>query len=393
MNKYEKEIRLLKKENRPIVLFGTLEMGYIGKKSMEFLEKKPVCFCDNDSEKTGTEYEKLPVLSVKELKEYRIKPVIYICSYSEESYRRIEEQLISEGFNEIRRSNVLFYIYAIYIMKRKVNRDSIAETLDKIQYKEQNLILHNVNILLTEKCTLNCQECAVLIPHFKKRETYDKEIIIESVEKLASSVDGIEIITLFGGEPLLHPDLIEISERISKIGNIKQVNIITNGTILLDGKTLDELFNNVTSIIISNYGELSTKKKELQKAAKEASIHVELLKESKTWSSVGSIDSHNREKDDNDQMFEKCYRGKGETPLIYKGFFYLCCISASLSKIGILKGLPNEEICLIDSSSIVTTRNKIKSLLNRKNSLSACDYCELALNNVVGRAVQGRKEL
>lgn len=93
-----------------------------------------------------------------------------------------------------------------------------------------------LRISLTEKCNIRCLYC---MPDWKekiseekspckiKQEELSKDEILQIVE-IFSKI-GIKKIRLTGGEPLLRKDLLDIVGGISKISNIEEVCLTTNG--------------------------------------------------------------------------------------------------------------------------------------------------------------------
>jgi MoaA/NifB/PqqE/SkfB family radical SAM enzyme len=92
-----------------------------------------------------------------------------------------------------------------------------------------------VSLLLTYRCNLRCKMCgqwgesgsaSYYTPQMLKRE-----LGIDDVKKLISEIRRFSpTITLFGGEPLLHSDIVGIIEGIRDSG--LRTNIITNGTLI-----------------------------------------------------------------------------------------------------------------------------------------------------------------
>src|ERR1700690_1887265 len=82
------------------------------------------------------------------------------------------------------------------------------------------------HIIPVRRCNLACEYC-------NKYDDFSKPVPIETmfqrVDKLAAL--GTSVITISGGEPLLHPELDEIVRRIRKRGMI--AGLITNGYLLV----------------------------------------------------------------------------------------------------------------------------------------------------------------
>jgi len=78
-----------------------------------------------------------------------------------------------------------------------------------------------IRIVITDYCDKKCFYCrpsGEAISRSKKDERLTKEEIITIIKTL--SQNGIRIVRITGGEPLLHPDIFEIIRRIKKIKNI-----------------------------------------------------------------------------------------------------------------------------------------------------------------------------
>ena len=82
------------------------------------------------------------------------------------------------------------------------------------------------HIIPTRRCNLACEYCNEYDDFSKPVPT---ETMFQRVDKLAAL--GTAVITISGGEPLLHPELDEIIQRIRKGGMI--AGLITNGYLLV----------------------------------------------------------------------------------------------------------------------------------------------------------------
>jgi MoaA/NifB/PqqE/SkfB family radical SAM enzyme len=112
-----------------------------------------------------------------------------------------------------------------------------------------------LDIPIVDHCNLNCKYCATFSPIAE--ETFlDVQKTSLDLYKLSEITNGeIEDITLSGGEPLLHPKLIEIMEVVRKSFPCGEIIIITNGILL--NKQPNEFWNvcrkNRINITITHY--------------------------------------------------------------------------------------------------------------------------------------------
>lgn len=87
-------------------------------------------------------------------------------------------------------------------------------------------IKKKVHITLTNNCNMRCSHCFVSAGIVEKQELKVDEIlaVIEKIQKINGSTD----IVVSGGEPLVHPDIIQLLEGLRG----HNVSLFTNGTLL-----------------------------------------------------------------------------------------------------------------------------------------------------------------
>jgi len=92
-----------------------------------------------------------------------------------------------------------------------------------------------ISIFITYKCNLKCKMCGQwgengTFKYFDK-STLNNQLSIDEIETFIKDVKFYKPnITLFGGEPLINPEIIDIIKIIKKAG--LRCNIITNGTLI-----------------------------------------------------------------------------------------------------------------------------------------------------------------
>lgn len=92
---------------------------------------------------------------------------------------------------------------------------------------------------ITDRCNLNCKSCIHFCPLSDKAQ--DKTIGQIKFDLLSISKFDIRELHLFGGEPFLHKDLMEICEFSRKLFPNTYIVIITNGTIKLNNEQINKL--------------------------------------------------------------------------------------------------------------------------------------------------------
>jgi cyclic pyranopterin phosphate synthase len=88
-------------------------------------------------------------------------------------------------------------------------------------------IIDHLRLSLTDRCNLACRYCAPehgALP----RDRLDAQLAYAIVHWLATR-HGVRHVRLTGGEPLLHPHLIPLVERLSRLGDLHELTLTTNG--------------------------------------------------------------------------------------------------------------------------------------------------------------------
>lgn len=122
-------------------------------------------------------------------------------------------------------------------------------------YKNDKLNLINLDLILTNSCTLACEKCLLKIPFVKTKKIYNIDQLKKSIDEIFNLVDYFEEIHLLGGEPLLYENLIEI---ISYIANnyrkkFSELQVVSNGTIIPKRDLMAVMKSNNVRFIISDY--------------------------------------------------------------------------------------------------------------------------------------------
>jgi len=91
--------------------------------------------------------------------------------------------------------------------------------------------INKLRISLSEVCNMACTYCVTsLSDHKRSPDELNSDQILYLVRLLKEHA-GIEKIRLTGGEPLLHPEIVNIVSGISKMG-IKSIGLTSNGQLL-----------------------------------------------------------------------------------------------------------------------------------------------------------------
>ncbi len=143
----------------------------------------------------------------------------------------MEEVLGAAGESGWEQASVLFAEALARGVLVNVSAEPKMETLKTMRRKQREIPqkLSMVHLKLTNQCNLGCSYCYA---HSGKRSDAlswgDLETIARDVAALSDTVSYV----LSGGEPLLHPSVLDFAETVKAAGN--KVHLLTNGT-LIDG--------------------------------------------------------------------------------------------------------------------------------------------------------------
>lgn len=99
--------------------------------------------------------------------------------------------------------------------------------------------LNRIEFVVTMACTGRCRHCSEG-EHISKGEHIDGEVAAKAVRDICESY-AIESIMTFGGEPLLHPEVVCKIHAAAKESGIPKRDLITNGFFSKDKKRIKEV--------------------------------------------------------------------------------------------------------------------------------------------------------
>ena len=270
-----------------------------------------------------------------------------------------------------RNNRLKYYLKKLLLNPKRIILNLIGKELN-VSY---------VEVVLTTFCTLNCKGCSALMPFYKKRNHLDLDIIIKSLDTLTDSVDSIQKLRLLGGEPLLYPNIIELIKYTLKNDKIKNVIIVTNGTLILSNELIELLKNNKCGVYISDYGIISIKKDELINQLNKNNIKYELKNENSKWRDYGNLECRNRTKKELKKQFSKCGINCSS---LFDGKLFYCPRNSHGTN---LKKIPlkNEDYIELYNNTLdkkQLNKKLYKFFYKYTPYIEACNYCNEGTNEL-----------
>jgi len=236
-----------------------------------------------------------------------------------------------------------------------------------------SLHIPRLNVVVTSRCTLRCEHCSSLVPHYKSPSDFDTEKIIASLDRIFTSVDLIYHVELLGGEPFLNRNLPLIARHLIDSEKILHIDVITNGTVLPTDGMLESLTHDSVTVVIDDYGKLSKKSDTVAEELKRLGIDYRVNKHW-AWADLGGFKLRNLSAKQLAELFTKCnFNSCAE---LLDGKLHRCPRSSHGTKIGTVPEYPGDFIDILDPRlSQKTLKEKLRAFFYHKKFIHACNHC------------------
>ena len=363
---------------RPLVIFGASILGEVALQALTICGLRPVCFGDNNKMKQEKPFHGYRVSGLEEIRSQYPDAIIIIGAGR--YYDEIYDQIFYSGFRHIYNdadviATIDFTTTPHDQVKGIVWRLAQLGQLSRIKNIPTGALhLERLNIVMTERCTLNCRYCSSLMPLYKNPEDCNTSLLLKSIDRLLTCVDFIYHMEVLGGEPLLHKDLPSVITKLAQYDSILQIDIITNGTILPRHGLLDCLKHDNICVVVNDYGRLSKKKDALCDALDKAGVK-NRQNRNWAWADLGGFEPRNRNEVGLTRLFQECNFSTC-TELLH-GELYRCPRSSHGTNTGMISRYAEDyvEVC-DDSTSAEDLKERIRHLFEDKQFIRACDHCD-----------------
>tara|TARA_B100000674_G_scaffold476531_1_gene470768 strand:- start:5120 stop:6337 length:1218 start_codon:yes stop_codon:yes gene_type:complete len=372
INKEEKSIK-------DLYIFGCGAHGQILYMMLSYHGYKIKGFLDNSTERIDTFVCGAKVISPTDISD-KASNIIIGSVYIEAMIKQLEELglrnifLPTDIFKHIRNNPMKIYgDRSTDDIEREISLYLLE--IDRIESKgnQGNLNIKSLDLVVTERCTLKCQDCSNLMQYYKSPVNADIDLMISSMIKLFEVGATIGELRIIGGEPFVNRDI----DKLLRFLNERQENhgktiVYTNGTII-PSKSTTELLKNLNAFIdISNYGELSRRYGELVSHLDKNNIN-HSAKELK-WTDSGRILEKPHE---SLHYVEKLYANccTRDVFTLMHGMIFHCPFSANLYQLSTSDKFQYEGIDLKGNTKDELLLTNLREFVNNTKYLMACYYC------------------
>lgn len=318
---------------------------------------------ESDCRRIGATWQGYPIVALDCIEKGSF---VFVSVINEEYKKEIKKLLIGYGLNYER--DFCFF-----------------EDISDFVYKFSNRIVENyMELYITNRCTLRCKDCTLLIPYVKECRDISYSEIVSSLEHYFRKVDKVREIHLLGGEPLLHRQLKEVTEYICEnYGNrFDNMAYVTNGTVLPD-EMLIQYINSKNKnghkirFIISEYP--------LQMAIERREKLIKILNDNEiSYSCIGYTEWHSLFEDSFEKIeltedgVKSCLSCDMGCRTLYGDILYYCSVDSAAKRNEIISSSGKGEIDLKTQSKDEIAERLYQyrqKTFDKSNCPDFCDRC------------------
>ncbi|MEV0829260.1 radical SAM protein [Nonomuraea rubra] len=361
---------------RPVVLFGAGDIGVLAHEALTRLGVRVTCFADGRQSKQGQTLRGLDIWAPERLAELPADSHIFLCG---NYLTTMTARLRAMGFTEIHDCVALLDGFDfrgsdtgmdLVLIERKIALHK-WECMKAGESAEEPLVLKYLDVVVTEACSMKCQDCSNLMQYYTKPRHSDLDLLDSAVDRIVAAIDGIYEFRVLGGEPFVNPRVHRVIRKLTGYEQVQKVVIYTNATIVPRGDNLDCLRHEKVVVEITNYGAHSRKHDELVATLRENGVtHLSKIP---VWTDSGRIRFVERSDAELDDMFRNCC--VNDVLTLLNGKLYRCPFSANGTNLGAIPDDPADVVDLTSDTSGAALRAGIRRLYGRSTHLRACGYC------------------
>lgn len=237
--------------------------------------------------------------------------------------------------------------------------------------------LKTLVVNICDHCNLNCKGCDHFSP-IAEQKYYDVDEIVDSVSQLRKIIDdSVNLISVMGGEPLLHPELPKILESIRHIFPNTEIWLSTNGTLLL---TQSDTFWNILKesdicINVTKYP-IEFDYDSAEGVARSNGVRYQYYHGGTVEKTMGHYPIDLEGKQDPTDSFLRCFHANNTCNMLQHGRLYTCtiapCIPIFCNKFGYESFLTDD-----DGIDIYAVKDKYELFSRLARPMNMCRFCDV----------------
>jgi organic radical activating enzyme len=247
-------------------------------------------------------------------------------------------------------------------------------------------VIPYIEVHLTDHCNLNCNNCSHFAP-IADEVFADATHFSKDMERLSQLVSTVRVITLLGGEPLLHPGITEFISTSKRYFPKSQIQIISNGILLtaMNKQFWESCKSNSVKIELSIYPPFNEKQQDWVNLAISHNVGVTVARKAEFFDFVNTLGNTDQQK-----CLDRCQK-HFNWPMLRDGKIYNCFLPALIHYYNrkYKTEIPNDEYIDIHNPGIDGW-----DVLNRvTRSTETCRYCTYRMEVIPGSPWKKQKDV
>lgn len=256
-------------------------------------------------------------------------------------------------------------------------------TIHRAFLDPERLFLRSVDLIITERCSLKCKDCANLMQYYDQPRNVPVEDILHAIQTLCALADEIMEVRIIGGDAFMNKQWPEVVGQLVGEAKIRRIAIYTNGAIVPRDEHAALLRHPKVLLVVTDYGQLSRNMSTLRAWMVHHGVAHRILTVD-SWLDCASIEKHNRPRADNVAIYQECCAKNMLT--LSAGKLFRCPFAANADRLEAVPDLPGDYVDILDTrvSSREEMRHRIGHYTADLEYLEICDYC-------AGRPLAGKE--
>jgi hypothetical protein len=335
------------------------------------------CICDNSPAKQGMTIRAIPVMSPTEARAAHPNDTVIITA-APKYIDEIHSQATALGWTRVCDGAPLLASFQYDRTSFESGVSQLHFDLDEYfceyfrRYHPERLIIPSLDVVITEKCSLRCRDCANLMQYYTDPQDVDFDKLFASLDIFMECVDQVLEFRVLGGETFMNRHAHRYIDRLREYRNYTRIAVYSNGTIPPSGENLDCLIQEDTYLRISDYGPLSRNLQKMVEIFDEHRVIYDVLAID-GWQDCAGIKKRERTVEQLSAVHASCCASKSLS--ILNGRLYGCPFAANASYLGALPPFPGDSLTLDRRLSRSELRGWLFDTLRTRRSFSACEYC------------------
>lgn len=232
----------------------------------------------------------------------------------------------------------------------------------------EKLFAHQLDLMITQKCSLKCADCLNLMQYYKKPVNFEYKEIVDEIDALSQIFDEIEQLHILGGEPFMNQKIYEICQYAATKENIKWIVVFSNGTIV-PNKKISYMNKKKTIFYLSNYQNEKQQLDLVEQTIVNQGLKCYRASFDGGWLSHSGFNLKSITAESMNTMFNGC--GGRNCPTVLNGRIFYCEYLANATE---LHAIPFNDTNYVELH--LDAKDEIKAYFSSKVAPLGCYYCD-----------------